>query len=271
MNRSILALAVSFAAMAQAQTPAGFEVATIKPSDQNSQGEYIRLPSPGHLSITNMTLLGFIRFAYGEGLGTNLEITGGPAWIDKDHYNLEAQAQGTPPLPELRRMLRALLEDRFSLKVHTVSKEINVYALVLAKRDGKLGPKVHPWDGACAGGRTPSPPQPKSTRCSAMFKPPGMTLEGASMAVVADMLSTAPPNLGRPVVDRTGLEGAFNLELDFDFQFRRPGALAQPLPDDATGPSLFTALQEQWGLKLEPSKGMVDALVVDRAERPSAN
>ena len=254
--------------LVHAQPPPSFEVATIKPADPDARGQFIRIPSPGRISVTNMTLLDLIRFAYSEGLGANLEITGGPNWLNRDRYDVEAKAEGTATPPEMRLMLRTLLAQRFALKLHSDSKEVNVYAMVLARSDGKLGPKVQPWDGKCSG-REPPPAQPKGPRCGAFFRPPGMALEGVSMEVVADMLSTPIVNLGRPVVDRTGLKGEFTMQLEF--QFRPPGPNAKAPPDDPLAPSLFTALQEQFGLKLQSSRGNADFLVVDQAEKPSAN
>ena len=257
--------------LARAQPAPKFEVATIKSADPNAQGEFIRIPSPGRLNVTNMSLLKLIRFAYSEGLGTDLEITGGPNWLDRDRFDVEAKAEGPATPNDLRQMMRTLLAERFALKSHSETKEVNVYALVLARADGKLGPKVQPWDGKC-NGREPPPAQPNSTRvlrCAALFRPPGMVLEGASMAVLAEMLSTPPPNLGRLVVDRTGLTGEFNLQLEF--QFLPPNLNGQVLPDDPLAPSLFTALQEQLGLKLQSARGNTDVLVVDQAEKPTAN
>jgi len=263
----VLAACLGSLAPAQ-QPPRSFEVATIKLADPNANGQFISMPSPGRLAVTNMTLLQLIRFAYGEGLGTNLEITGGPNWIDKDRFNVEAKAEGGATAAELRAMLRGLLADRFGLKYHTDTKEVNVYAMVLARTDGKLGPKVKPWDGKC-NGREPPTAQPKGPRCGAFFRPPGMVLTGVSMDVVADMLSTPFASLGRPVVNRTGLTGEFDMELEF--QFRMPGPNAPAAVDDTFAPSLFTALQEQFGLKLQPTRGNTNLLVVDQATRPTEN
>jgi len=102
-----------------------FEVATIKPAAPEAEGQFIR-PSPGRLTITNMTLLQIIRFAYSEGTAGNIEITGGPGWIDKDRYDIEAKSEGTPTLPERKQMTKALLADRFGLKMRTQTKEVNV-------------------------------------------------------------------------------------------------------------------------------------------------
>jgi uncharacterized protein (TIGR03435 family) len=217
-----------------------------------------------------MTLLQMIRFAYGEGFAYNLEITGGPSWIDKDRYGLEATAAGQASLTQRRMMLRTLLADRFGLKVHTDSKQVNVYALTLVRSDGKLGPKVQPWDGKC-GGRDAPPANvnPQGPRCGAFFRPPGMELEGGTMELVAEMLSNPNTNLGRPVVDKTGLAGEYTMQ--FEFQFRPPVPARDEAPGDEFSASLFTALREQWGLKLQSAKGNIDVIVVDQASRPTEN
>lgn len=260
---------LSLSIAAYAQTPPAFEVATIKRAAPDAQGPFIR-PSPGRLSITNMTLLQMIRFAYGEGMASTLEITGGPGWINQDRYDLEGKAAGQVPLAQRQAMLKTLLADRFGLKVHADSKAVNVYAMTVARSDGKLGPKVQSWDGTC-GGRDapPANANPKSPRCGAFFRPPGMELEGVTMEIVADFLSNPIADLGRPVVDKTGLTGRYTMQLEFQFRPPGPGGGAAPVDEFST--SLFTALREQWGLKLQSAKGTVDVIVVDQASRPAEN
>jgi uncharacterized protein (TIGR03435 family) len=150
-----------------------FEVATIKLAAPDAQGPFIR-PSPGRLTITNMTLLQVIRFAYGEGIAGNIEITGGPGWIDKDRYDIEGKSDRLATLGERKQMTKALSADRFGLKVHAQTKEVNVYSMTVARSDGKLGPKVQTWDGTC-GGRE-APPRnanPTGPRCGRVFQAAG--------------------------------------------------------------------------------------------------
>jgi uncharacterized protein (TIGR03435 family) len=262
-----LSLIVLAATAAYAQTAPAFEVATIKLSPPEAQGALITLPQPGRLSITNFTLKMLVGQAYGPELGQGFQVTGGPNWIDKDRYVILGQAAATTPRAELNAMLKTLLIDRFALKTHTDMKEVDAYALVMARRDGKLGEKLQKWDGNCNG--KPAPPaQPNSTgpRCAAFFRPPGMFMRGVTMAVLANMLSASITNLGRPVVDRTSLPGEFDFDLETTFAPASPNAT----PDNAP-PSVFVALQEQLGLKLEPTKATVKVLVVDSAEHPSDN
>ena len=264
------AIALTAGRLAHAQPAPSFVVATIKQAPPDARGMQIGSPAPGRLSLNNMTLQGMIGFAYGTGgVGGTLQITGGPNWIDRDRYVVQGQAEGPATMAEMRVMLKSLLIERFALKTHTSSKEIDVFALVLARSDGKLGPKVEPWNGKC-GQREPPPASPGTPRCSAFFRPPGLVMQGVSMAVLANMLSTPIANVGRPVVDRTGLTGEYNME--FAFQFRPAGANGPAPPDDDPfAPALVTALQEQLGLKLQSAKGTAEVLIVDQADHPTEN
>jgi len=250
---------------AQAAAPA-FEVATIRLSPAEAQGALINFPQPGRLSVTNFTLRMLIGQAYQSEMGPGFQVTGGPSWIEKDRYVILGQAQGTTPRAEMMSMLKTLLVERFALKAHSDMKEVDAYALVMARKDGKLGPKLEKWDGTCNG--KPAPPaQPNATgpRCAAFFRPPGLVMRGVTMAVLANMLSASFANLGRPVVDRTSLAGEWNFDLETNFA----PASANPGASDTGPPSVFVALQEQLGLKLEPGKTTVKVLIVDSAEKPT--
>jgi uncharacterized protein (TIGR03435 family) len=234
---------------------------------------------PGRLVVNNWTLKQMLGFAYGNGGLVGMQVSGGPNWIDKDRYMVQGQAEGMPTPAEIRLMLKTLLIERFALKTHTATKEMDVLNLVLARSDGKLGPKVEKWDGTCPGGRPPQPASPAAPRCGAFFTPTGMNMTGDSMAVLANMLSTPISGLSRPVVDKTGLTDEYTYQ--FEYQFPRPGAPGAPAaispgnpgvaPDEPLPPALGTALQEQLGLKLQPAKGMTEVLIVDQAEKPSEN
>lgn len=247
-----------------------FEVATIKPAPADAVGQRIGLNGPGRINIQNMSLVDLIRFAYGEGLASNLEVRGGPGWASKDRYNVEAQGEANDTPVQLKPKLRSLLAERFALKQHAEQKDVDVYALVFARSDKKLGSKVKEWDGTC-GGRPASAANsdPKVPRCSGLFSPTGLKMVGITMAGAADMLSAPPTGIGRQVVDRTGLTGIYDMDLEFQFSFGPPGTV--PAAADPTGPSIFTAIQEQLGLKLESAKGKAEVIVVDSAEHPSEN
>jgi uncharacterized protein (TIGR03435 family) len=245
--------------------PLNFDAATIKPAAPNDSASGV-MPSasPGRIEFRNMTLRLLIYQAYGSGLNTAMNVSGGPDWINRNRYTIEAVAQGNPTDRDYRAMLRSLLEERFSLKTHRETREIDVYGLVPDRADRKTGPKVKLWSGTCASGKQPRPEvDPTMPRCTAAFRAPGLFLEGVTMIPVAEMLSTQRALLGRIVQDRTGLSGPYNIELEFDFRTAN-----QP---DYTGPSIFTALKEQLGLKLEASKGPLDVLVVESASPPDEN
>lgn len=261
MGRCAIWICLGAAAFGQ---PLKFEVATVKPAAPNdSVSGVIPSSSPGRIEFRNMTLRLLIYQAYGSGLSTAMSVSGGPDWINRNRYTIEALAQGNPTDHDYRAMLRSLLEERFALKTHTETREIDVYALALDRADRKLGPKVKPWSGACASGKEPRAEDPAMPRCMGAFRPPGLVLEGVTMIPVAEMLSTQRRLLGKIVQDRTGLPGPYNIDFEFDF-----AAANQP---DYTGPSIFTALKEQLGLKLEPSKGQLQVLVVESAGAPDEN
>jgi uncharacterized protein (TIGR03435 family) len=242
-----------------------FEAATVKQAAQNDNSSGV-MPSasPGRIEFRNMTLRLLIYQAYGSGLSTAMSVSGGPDWINRNRYTIEAVAQGHPTDRDYRAMLCSLLEERFALKTHRETREIDVYGLVPDRADRKPGPKVKPWGGTCVSGKEPRPKgDPTMPRCTAAFRAPGLVLEGVTMIPAAEMLSTQRALLGRIVEDRTGLAGPYNIELEFDFR-----AANQP---DYAGPSIFTALKEQLGLKLEASKGPLDVLAVDSASLPDDN
>jgi uncharacterized protein (TIGR03435 family) len=271
---SIGLLCVAAAVVYTAWTPAlaqapSFDVATIKLSDAPpNAGALLNFPSPQRMSITNFSLRMLIGSAYGPELGPGYQIAGGPDWLEKDRFVVLGQAAGTVPRNEMFAMLRTLLVDRFGLKYHVETKDVDAYALVPARSDGKFGPKLVKWDGTC-NGKEPPPAQPNATgpRCAAFFRPPGLVMRGVTMAVLANMLSAQFANLGRPVVDKTGLSGEFDFDLETTFAPLSANAGAA----DAAAPSVFVALQEQLGLKLEPTRTPVKVLVVDSAQRPTEN
>lgn len=254
-----------------AQSPAArpafdeFEVATIKPTPPDFRGRFIRMESAHQFVAKGHALNTLIAAAY------NLSpkaISGGPAWIDSDHYDILAKAPGEvrPNLDEQMAMLRKLLADRFKLTFHREQKEMSIYALTVAKSESrKNGSKLK--ESAVSPDDTPIGPPPLIF----VVTPPVVRLPGryATMAELASVFQRGV--LDRPVVDKTGLAGRYDFDLEFtpdETQFS--GMLGRP-PGDSPAPGLFAAIQQQLGLRLEATKGPVDVLVVDRAERPSAN
>lgn len=256
---------MSCLASAVSGQPLKFDVATVKlAAAGDTVSGVMPSTSPGRIEFRNMTLRLLIYQAYGTGLSTAMSVSGGPNWINRDRYTIEAVAAGNPTDGDYRAMLRSLLEERFALKTHPETRQIDVYVLAPNRADGKLGPKVTPWSGTCISGKAPrAGDDPAMPRCTGAFRPPGLVLEGVTMIPLAEMLSTQRRLLGMIVQDRTGLRGPYNIEFEFDF-----AAANQP---DYTGPSIFTAVKEQLGLKLEASKGPLQVVVVESASAPGEN
>ena len=233
-----------------------FEVATIKPSKPEAQGKAIQIRGRQMFTI-NTSLSDLMTFAYGLHAR---QITGGPAWIESEKYDLEAKpdGEGQPNDKQWKTMLQKLLADRFKLTFHRDKKELSVYAIVVSKG----GPKL-----------TKSEGDPNGL--------PGLFFRGlgvlparnANMGDFAGVMQNAV--LDRPVVDQTGLQGRFDFTLTWtpdEFQFTALGVrVPHPTDDPAAPPDLFTAIQQQLGLRLESTKAPAEVLVIDRVEKPSAN
>jgi uncharacterized protein (TIGR03435 family) len=243
--------------------------------------------SPGWLSTgcdvlvddNNLGLIqrAYVRFAGGHAnpMGV-LAIKGGPGWIHSDMYKIDAKSEGHPSMEMMQGpMLQTLLEDRLKLKIHRETTEGPVYALTLAKGSSKLKPfKAGSCELTPLTFPVPAPP-PGQRYCKAMisFRGPSLDAEGTTLSEFSKLLNLA---LDRPVIDKTGLAGRFDIHLEFAADQATPG-LHGLVPDspaatsDPSGPTIFTAIQEQLGLKLESTKGPVELLVIDHIERPSEN
>jgi len=229
-------------------------------------------PQPGgRLNLVNVPLRLMIRYAYRV---QDFQVVGGPDWISTARFDVVAKAEGgNPSQEELQLMLRSLLADRFKLVVRPDTREMPTYSLVPARADGKTGAQLRKSDANCGPATAPSaPPAPgQLPSCGSMLGFGNLKARGSTMAALASTLSTFA---GRIVVDRTGLAGGYDVDLNWT-----PDQIPGPVGDqpvqvngvtvDPNGPSLFTALQEQLGLKLESTKGPVDVLVVERAEKPA--
>jgi uncharacterized protein (TIGR03435 family) len=246
-----------------------FEVASVKPTKISGTSLVRPLPG-GRFSVVNFSLAGLIKRAYR--LQDN-QLVGGPDWIRSEGYDIEAKAEGDASAEQMLLMLRTVLTERFKLTLRTERRELPVYALVLAKRDGATGPQLRRSSpGNClraspSTGNTVRTADPDRPWCG-LYSPTG---HWTGLAVSLDAVANALTRfVGRGVLNRTGLIGDFDLNLqwtDLTVLFS-PAANADP-PPLVDGPSLFTALQEQLGLKLESSKGPVDVLVIDHAEKPA--
>jgi uncharacterized protein (TIGR03435 family) len=241
--------------------------------------------------------MSIIKTAYTSGMPPLPPIEGGPAWIDSERYTIGAKAEGTPSAATMMGpMLQALLHDRFQLRTHLQIKEVPAYALTVAKG----GPKLKPHqEGSCVDWgvvkplTTAPPPHVPGERpvvCgfsrSGKGSGPNVTLDvpGVSLDFFArTFLGIA--FWDRPVIDKTGIDGLFDIHLEFspDESTPRPPEMVRPsvtanpsggpLATDSIPafPSIFAALQQQLGLKLEPTRGPREFLVIDRIERPSEN
>lgn len=246
-----------------AQTPAtrprfdAFEVATIKPTDPDSKaGRYITMQGTNRFVEKNYTLKLLIAAAYDLNPRT---ISGGLGWIESDHYDILAVTPGEvrPTHDQQMSMLRSLLTDRFKLTFHREEKVFSIYALEVAKN----GPKLKE--------STASPDDPAALISTVYPQRILLPAKNATMGDFVSLLQRAI--LDRPVVDRTGLSGRYDFDLEWVPDETQFGGAFPPAPADAQAAPLFSAIQEQLGLKLEATKGPVSALVVDKADRPTPN
>jgi len=284
------------------QAPPAFEVASVKPSSPNPGSPLgmlpVAMPAPnGRFTATNMPLRLLVRMAYGV---QDFQIDGGPSWQMSQRFDITAKAEDGSPatMVAMLPMLKALLVDRFKLKVHTETRAMAVSSLVVAREDGKLGPKLKPTTSDCSNAEAENKklaeavlkggpgalagmmPKPGETRKCAMMPSMspggfGMIADGQPISLIAQLLTQAT---GRIVTDKTGLTGLYDWEIRFDPQImiqiasqagvNLPAGVAPPQSDS---PSLLTALREDLGLKLNSERGPVEILVIDSAEMPEAN
>jgi len=262
-----------------------FEVASIKPNPGCVQPRPGPMPR-GRLTLPCLTVRNMIQVSYGtNGAVRNprIQIVDGPPWYASDKYDLVAKAEdGNASLEQMfGPMLRSLLEDRFGLKTHRENRDMPVYTLTVAKN----GPKIQPTkEGSCDPAfdmsRYGLPPEPGQT-----VIPPcgrgGNRVNGSTRIIdgwganIADFMHASIfMYLDRPVIDKTGLTGMFDYHLEFSIDTVQPGAACStdcPGSADPSGPSIFTAFQDQLGLKLTADTGPVEVLVIDHIERPSDN
>ena len=263
--------------------PLTFEVASIKPNHSADMRMMIRF-MPGGLRTTGSTVKRLITLAYNV---RDFQVSGGPSWIDTDKFDIDAKesdalAEELEKLPPDERpvkmgmLVQSLLADRFGLKVSHASKDLPVYALVVAKN----GPKIQvakPGDTYANGMKGPDG---RALGHAGMMRvmPGELTGQGVSIQFLAQDLSQ---RLGRNVLDQTGLKGSYDFTLKWTPEQGGPGMMGlspgagpgpdSPPPPDPSGPSIFTAVQEQLGLKLESTKGPVEIIVIEHVDKPSEN
>ena len=271
-----------------------FEVAAIKPCrDTGTPGPGASKggsplgtggpTSAGALHFNCATVSGLIQQAYvtyanaSRDLWSRVAIDGGPAWINSDRYDINAKAEdsaspGTMQGP----MLRALLEDRFKLRIRRETREVPVYVLTVAKSGSKLQQFK---EGTCTPidlTKPPSPPTPgQAPGCTSMIsgsaKGPNMTRVFMQATTVDEFSKALGFVLARPIINKSGIAGLFDFRLEYAFDETTGGPARATPSDEPAGPSIFTAPQEQLGLKLESAKGPGERLVIDSVARPSEN
>jgi uncharacterized protein (TIGR03435 family) len=247
--KNLKILMVVAASVVYAQAPLTFDVASVKPSVPGARpGPIQQMPGGQRYMATGAPLTLIMTVAYTV---TARQIAGGPSWTGTDLFDIDAKAAKASSSDDLHAMLAHLIEERFKLKLRHETKELPVYELVVDKG----GPKLPEHDAA----DLVRPPMGGT--------PAGMKGTNVTMDYFAFILSR---NLDRNVIDKTGLKARYDVNLEFTRE--GPGRIgaadASPL---AEGPTIFTALREQLGLKLVPAKGPVDFIVIEHAEKPADN
>jgi uncharacterized protein (TIGR03435 family) len=249
MRGFLLVALMTACASSQDVAPPAFEVVSIKPTPDPPIRTGM-FPIPGTLTVSNYTLKRLIMDSYRI---KSYQLYGGPPWIDADHYDIVGKAAGKANIGEMVKMMIPMMADRFQLKIHRETKELPAYALGIAKGGPKMKPATETGKsfGIYPGAMT----EIKSFRLDMRF--------------FADILSG---QLDRPVINETGLTGEFQFTLRYVTDDTRP---VQPgdteTPADPNGASIYAAVQEQLGLRLEPRKSPMEVIVIDHAEKPTAN
>jgi uncharacterized protein (TIGR03435 family) len=268
-----------------AQQPASpLEVASVKANKSPTAVQRFDV-APGRYTFIAYTVQSLIYMSHQRNAFDRRETIGGPDWIDKDRFDVVVQAEKGAALTDpdgfpgpVLAMVRAVLADRFGLVTHNEVRERPVYALVTARPDRRLGAGLTLADTDCADGLrrmvAPAPGQrpPGPPPCSFGGGPGRIQGNVVTLAMFGSMLAGT---VGRPVIDRSGVTGHFNITLEYTpeagITSHLPAGVPQDPPARSDAPSLFTALQEQLGLKLESTRAPVDVLVIDRVSQPTEN
>jgi len=240
-----------------------FEVATIKPArpGEVNAGRYIRMRG-AQFQVKNYTVDGLIAAAYDL---NPKAIFGGPAWAASERYEITATTPGElrPVYDEQMRMLRKLLSDRFNLEFHRGKKEFAIYEITVAKGGSKLKAST-------------APPDEPYNITSTLYPAPGggigyalLPARNVTIQQFASVLQRAI--LDRPVVDNTGLAGRFDFDLEWSPGQGEFGGELPPAPEESRKAGIFEAMQQQLGLKIAATRGLIDTIVIDRVDRPSQN
>lgn len=252
MNRVAVLVLCGFTATLAAQQPApAFEIVSVKPTQSTEKGTVIRQDAGGRFVADNITVFNLIQQAYDV---FDFQIVGAPGWLDRDRFDIQAIAPSTASVRQ-GVLLQRLLEERFLLRLRREKRQGDIYALVVARADGRLGPNLRPFTGDCTplpGGQSP---------CRMRNGPNFTDAVGRPFSILVGQIIG---NVKRIVVDKTGLTGLF----EFSYKW----ATDLPATDVGDGRvSFMTAVEEQLGLRLERTTGPIDVLVIDAVERPTPN
>ena len=252
-RRAAIVCLAGLATAGQAPLPV-FEVASVK---VNRSGEIpMRLTAPpGRFEATNVTLKMLILNSYGL---PDFRLANLPSWAEDERFDVAGRSAAPVGRDEISAMVRSLLADRFQLRAHRETRELPTYALVSASSEHRPGPALRASSIDCSAATDRS-------KCNTRITPRSLTAAGMTMTRLAATLTGI---VGRAVTDATGMAGAYDLELTFAPEGPLPPG-APPSAADSDAPSIFTAVQEQLGLKLDGRRGPVEVLVVDSLERPT--
>ncbi len=259
-------LALNGALWAQDSQPA-FEVASVKPNASGDRQSSFQVQPGGRILANNLAVRTLVSFAYQV---QEYQVVGGPAWLDGERFDIVARPEGSLPAApanpggpptQIQLMVRRLLSERFSLAVHAETREIPTYQLVLARADGRLGPQIRPSNVECVPVSAALPSGQR--RCGFQLAPGSITAVSRTPSQLAGVLTQF---VQRPVMDQTGLSGSFDLEMTWT-----PEALVstQDLGPLVEQGSLFSAIQEQLGFRLQGRRQTAPVVVVDSVSRPS--
>jgi uncharacterized protein (TIGR03435 family) len=274
MLRAVLAaaclVAPAFATFSQAQATLSFEVTSVKPNRTGDRSSRFQLLPGGRFVATNTTVRALLQAAYRFDF-LPFQVVGGPSWLDSERFDVEGRGGTSASPADVDAMVRLLLVTRFKMAYAKETRDMPVYHL-LVRGDGRPGPQLRPASKPCdrtpISVNVPAPDPNAPPRCGARFTRGtlGQKIEGVG-ATLDELAQRLSGPVQRIVVNRTGLAGAFDYELEFTPDNNQAAANAGA----DTGLALFTALQEQLGLRLESARGPVDVLVVQSAERPEEN
>jgi uncharacterized protein (TIGR03435 family) len=248
-----------------------FEVVSIKPNPGERVARAVGAPDR---FVAEMTVRDLIRLAWEL---PGFRIAGMPSWAESERFVINAKAPGVPAPVEMRLMVQRMLHERFALRTHFESRDMEGYELVLVRGDRRLGPSLKPAELDCEPFLTGRRPMKESgvddngrlrcaPRASTVDSVVTQHLKGANLARLITSLENL---LARSVVDRTGLQGPFDLELTFSIEGLNVTNRPQPAAGSPEGPAVFTALEEQLGLRLAPARAVVEVFVIDAVERPT--